>query len=197
MPDNSNIEVDNNNIVIDNNLVGSNNTVLSQAGQEEVKSILRSELQASTKTLKEEVKKESQEVKKDFLTFFGLFASFVTFLSIEVQVFKNKDNIFELIGICSISLSFVMFFALVINDISKDKSEWADFCKPTYIINLLFVGVGVLLLYTGGGKSSSQKFENFEKRMKIDSLQVDSLKYQIIKLNIKIEEIDSVRKINR
>jgi hypothetical protein len=122
---------------------------LNEQQNQEVKLLLKEELKTSVSEIKSDLTKESQETKKDFLTIFGLFASFVTFLSIEVQVFKNKDNVLELIGITSISLSFVMFFALVINDISKDKNEWSDFKKPSYILNLLFAGVGILFLYIG------------------------------------------------
>jgi hypothetical protein len=122
------------------------NQKLSKEQEEQVRTVLKIDLEEAVDGLKKEVKKEGQEVKKDFLTFFGLFASFVTFLSIEVQVFKNKQTVFELLGITSISLSFIMFFALVINDIAKDKSEWKDFCKPTYVLNIIFAVIGIIFL---------------------------------------------------
>ena len=171
------------------------NIKLSNEQKEEVKTLLQGELQTSVQGLKDEVKQEGQEIKKDFLTIFGLFASFVTFLSIEVQVFKNKDNVLELIGITSISLSFVMFFALVINDIAKDKSEWKDFLKPTYIFNLFFAVVGMIFLYIGG-TSSIHRLDIIEKQSKSDSTIISSQKIQIQTLQTKVEILDSLIKIS-
>jgi hypothetical protein len=153
---------------------------LSQEQNEQIKELLNEELKSSVSDIKSDLNKESQEIKKDFLTIFGLFASFATFLSIEVQVFKNKDNILELIGITSISLAFVMFFALVINDISKDKSSWSDFKKPTYIINIAFAIIGMFFLYIGA-TCSINKVDKAILQVKKDSLNIVKLQKEIKK----------------
>lgn len=160
---------------------------LSQEQNERIKELLKEELTSSVSDIKLDLNKESQEIKKDFLTIFGLFASFVTFLSIEVQVFKNKDNILELIGITSVSLAFVMFFALVINDISKDKSSWADFKKPTYIINMAFAVIGIIFLYIGATCSIN----------KVDKtiLQVEKDSINIVKLQKEINQLKNSNQI--
>lgn len=168
----------------------SSNVKLSDEQKEEVKSLLKFELDTSVQNIKDEVKNEGQEIKKDFLVIFGLFASFVTFLSIEVQVFKNRDNIFELVGISSISLSFVIYFALVINDIAKEKNEWKDFAKPTYIINLFFAVLGIIFLYTGG-TSSIHRIDIIEKQIKLDSAEIYLLKSDIQRLNNKIQNVNT------
>jgi mannose/fructose/N-acetylgalactosamine-specific phosphotransferase system component IIB len=160
---------------------------LNNQQKEEVKTLLNNELQVSVRDIKSDVIKEGQEIKRDFLTIFGLFASFVTFLSIEVQVFKNRDNILELIGITSISLSFVMFFALVINDISKDKSEWRDFLKPTYVMNITFAILGVLALYIGGNLSKNE-VENLQKQNELDKKEIIRIKKDIKELELKISK---------
>jgi len=160
---------------------------LSQEQNEQIKELLKEELKSSVSEIKLDLNKESHEIKKDFLTIFGLFASFVTFLSIEVQVFKNKDNILELIGITSISLAFVMFFALVINDISKDKSSWSDFKKPTYVINMVFAVIGMIFLYIGATCSIN----------KVDKaiFQVEKNRSNIIRLQKEIKELKKSNKI--
>ncbi|MFC4818445.1 hypothetical protein [Flavobacterium sp. GCM10023249] len=160
---------------------------LNEQQKDEVKTLLNDELETSVNSLKSDVVKEGQEIKRDFLTIFGLFASFVTFLSIEVQVFKNRDNIFELLGITSISLSFVMFFALVINDISKDKSEWKDFKKPTYIINIGFAILGVLALYIGGLLSKTE-IKNLQEQNKKDKMKIEKMEKQLKTINDKVEK---------
>lgn len=154
---------------------------LSQEQNEQIKEILKEELKSSVSEIKLDLNKESQEIKKDFLTIFGLFASFVTFLSIEVQVFKNKDNVLELIGITSVSLAFVMFFALVINDISKDKSSWDDFKKPTYLINMAFAIVGMLFLYIGA-TCSINKVDKTILQVKKDSIKIMRLEKELKQL---------------
>ena len=58
--------------------------------------------------LQEDLKGAVQDVKKDFFVIFGLFASFVIFISVNIQIFKSNDNIFELIGLSSIFLSFIV-----------------------------------------------------------------------------------------
>lgn len=160
---------------------------LNEQQKDEVKTLLNDELETSVNSIKSDVVKEGQEIKRDFLTIFGLFASFVTFLSIEVQVFKNRDNIFELLGITSISLSFVMFFALVINDISKDKSEWKDFKKPTYIINIGFAVLGVLALFIGGLLSKNE-IENLQEQNKKDKMKIEKMEKQLKIINDKVEK---------
>lgn len=159
---------------------------LNEQQKEDVKLLLNDELKTSVSEMKIELTKETQEIKKDFLTIFGLFASFVTFLSIEVQVFKNKDNVLELIGITSISLSFVMFFALVINDISKDKNEWSDFKKPSYILNILFAVIGIISLYIGATCSISE-MDKIQNQTKQDSIQIVNLKQEMNTLKSKIK----------
>lgn len=151
---------------------------LNEQQKLDVKQLLKDELKTSVSEMKSELTKETQEIKKDFLTIFGLFASFVTFLSIEVQVFKNKDNVLELIGITSISLSFIMFFALVINDISKDKNEWSDFKKPSYILNLFFAVIGIITLYIGATCSIS-KMDKIHNQTKQDSIRIIKLEKEV------------------
>ncbi|RYY52852.1 MAG: hypothetical protein EOO09_20065 [Chitinophagaceae bacterium] len=163
---------------------------LTDEQKQEVRALFRNDFDTSVTTLKEDIKKEGQEVKKDFLTIFGLFASFVTFLSIEVQVFKNKDNAVELIGICSISLSFVLFFALVINDIAKDKQEWKDFLKPSHLLNVAFLIVGIIFLLIGNSSSNS-RVGTLQKQNETDRLKIDSLQQNIYGLKREIRVLDS------
>jgi hypothetical protein len=165
----------------------------SPLNEEQVVKIFKTRIDSATQALKDEVKTEGQEIKKDFLTIFGLFASFVTFLSIEVQLFKNKDNVLELVGISSISLSFVIFFALVINDIVKDKSGWKDFLKPIYIFNMFFAVIGTVFLYIGG-TSSIKHIDTIENQIKSDSSIIKSQNLEIQKLKWKLETLDSIMK---
>lgn len=166
---------------------------LNENQRGEVVELLKEQLENSVASLKDEVKQDSRDTKKDFLTFFGLFASFVTFLSIEVQLFKTNDNIFELLGVTSISFAFVMFFALILNEISKGGSELKDLKKPSYLLNILFLVAGVLCLFYGGCKDTS-KLKYLENKSKSDSIQIQQLQKDQIKSKQEILKLDTLFK---
>jgi len=168
------------------------NLKLNDQQKKEVKNLFTTELNSSVESLKSEIKKESQETKKDFLIIFGLFTSFVAFLSIEVQVFKNKDNVFEIIGISTISLSLIIFFALIITSIAKEKGEWKDFIKPAYIINFVFTIIGVVFLYFGG-KSSISRIDIIEKTGVKNNTQIESLILETSKNTDSLKTLDNLR----
>ena len=180
-------------------------TLLSTVGlndnmKADVKFLLQEELTAATESLKKDVKIEARDLKKDFLTIFGIFASFVTFLSIEVQVFKNTSDVFELIGICSLSLSFVMFFAIMLNEIAKDKSELKNFKTPTYLINLVFLIIGIIFILLGSSKIEN-RMKSLEESKRTDSIyinnlnkKVEELKFEVLKSDISKFNIDYNKK---
>ena len=158
--------------------------------QEEIKAFLKSDLEKSISNLKEELKEESQDTKKEFLTFFGLFASFMTFLSIEVQILKTNDNVNEILGISILILSFLMFFAIILNDISKDVKDFGVFKKPMYVLTLIFLCVGCFLLYNGS--SVNKKNDTLLEQNTVNKKTIDSLGYKIKSLNKKIKDFKSL-----
>jgi hypothetical protein len=81
-----------------------------------------------------ELRDEVRESKKDFLVMFGIFASFVTFLSVEIQIFKTLTSFWLLIGLSSFLLAGILIFALTLGNIAKNRNEWKDFYSPTFII---------------------------------------------------------------
>jgi hypothetical protein len=169
---------------------------LNDNQKKEVKELLKAELEQSVSTLKSEMKKESEDTKKDFLTFFGLFASFVTFLSIEIQLFKNSDNILELVGVSSLSLSFVMFFALILNEMIKGDYQLKDLRKPKYLINLAFLVVGVACLFFGSFRETNG-LSKLKARQHEDSVRVVELNLELVKSREKISKLDSLITLTR
>jgi hypothetical protein len=151
--------------------------------QQQVKEFFQKEFEISINDLRSELKAESQDTKKEFLTFFGLFASFMTFLSIEVQILKTNDNVNEILGISILILSFLMFFAIILNDISKDVIDFQVFRKPMYVLTLIFLCVGCLLLYNG---SSVNKKNHDLSKQQLESIKsIDSLSNEVKVLKIK------------
>ena len=139
--------------------------------------------------MNENIKKEGQDVKKDFIIIFGLFASFVTFLSIEVQIFKNKENVSELIGISSMTLAFILFFAIVINDITRENNNWKVFFKPIQIFILVFLLIGLCFLNIG--REENRLHSKIEKVLKTDSLLMEIINLKLSNENIDTFKVDS------
>ncbi|TRX01377.1 YoaK family protein [Flavobacterium gawalongense] len=160
--------------------------------QEEVKEFFKNEFENSISDLRRELKAESQDTKKEFLTFFGLFASFMTFLSIEVQIFKTNNNINEILGISILILSFLMFFAIVLNDISKDVNGFKVFNKPMYVLTLVFLLFGCFLLYNGS--SVNKKNDVLLEQNTENKKTIDSLGNEVKSLNKKIKDFKSLHK---
>jgi hypothetical protein len=48
----------------------------------------------STEQLEDRIREVSKDLIISFITIFGIFAAFVTFLSIEIQIFKTIDDNF-------------------------------------------------------------------------------------------------------
>lgn len=159
---------------------------LNTEQKKEVKTLFMSELDNAIASVKDTVAHESQETKKDFLTMFGIFVSFLTFISIEVQLFKTNNNVSELVGLSSLFLAFMMLFALVLTQLSKAEFTFKDLCKPIYIVTYSFLITGIILLINGNSISKehdklSKKIEKQEKSykellMKLNHLEINKPK---------------------
>lgn len=150
-------------------------TLLNEQQKNQVKELLSTELNSAISSVKTNIIHESQETKKDFLTMFGIFVSFLTFISIEVQLFKSNNNLAELLGLSSLFLSFLMFFALVLTQMSKTDFALKDLVKPIYLVTYLFLISGICLLVTGNSITKEHKF----------------MKEEIKKINTQIKKMES------
>ncbi len=87
------------------------------------------------------------------ITIFGIFASLVTFLSVEIQVFKFIENFWLLIGLSSFLVSSLLLFVFSIHLIIRDKLKFKDFFgNPVFFIFLVFLifSFAVLLFNSQG-----------------------------------------------
>lgn len=166
----------------------------SEAQQDEVRKILQNELSTATRNLKYKIKKEGEDLKKDFIIIFGLFASFASFLSIQVQVFKTNESVYELIGITALTVAFVLFFAITISDIAKGKNNWKDIIKPLYILTFIFITIGIYFIKAG--KTDEQIKFKISEKLSRDSIIIESLNNKLKVLDVKIRLIDSSILIN-
>lgn len=108
----------------------------------------------------ESIRKEFQDLKKDFITVFGIFASFVTFLSVEIQIFKIVTDFWLLLGLSSFLLASILLFSFSINALVKGGAEWKEFNKPIPVIVALFI-IGAIIcfaLYTTEDKETNSRY---------------------------------------
>ncbi len=92
----------------------------------------------------EKVKTELHDIKKDFFIIFGLFASLVTFFSIEIQILKTINDFWLLLGFSSFLISIILLFTFTLNNIVKDKNKWKDLWSPVFVLILIFLFVSFL-----------------------------------------------------
>jgi hypothetical protein len=82
----------------------------------------------------------SHKLREDFLTIFGLFAAFLAFIVIEVQVFVQVHRFALLMGFSSFFLASLILFVLSLHNIAKGRNGWGDFLRPIFwlIAGLMF-----------------------------------------------------------
>jgi hypothetical protein len=108
----------------------------------------------------EDMRKDFQDLKKDFITVFGIFASFVTFLSIEIQIFKTVTDFWLLLGLSSFLLASIMIFSFSINNLVKGKMEWKELNNPLSFFVGIFIVIAVVCFGLYAHNSRTQNFEN-------------------------------------
>lgn len=118
--------------------------------------------------LQEDVKKletDLKEAKKDFdksrfdlITILGLFVGLITFLGLEVQVFKTINNPLMVIGITIFFVVSILLFVLCINIILKklETITWKDFYNPLYIILFALLVISIFFIIIGYKDYSDQ-----------------------------------------
>lgn len=111
-------------------------------------------LQKDFDNLKEDLKAAKKEFEKsrfDLITILGLFVGLITFLGLEVQVFKTVTNPLMIIGITIFFVASILLFILCINTILKklETITWKDFNNPIYIILVILLLISITFILFG------------------------------------------------
>lgn len=123
---------------------------------------------AITESVKMEIDKKVNKVQNSLFTIFGLFASIVTFFSVEVQILKTACSNFTLAWLSLITLWWLGLFVVLIDYIGKDW--WQQEGKSNISKTILFLTgwiflVGIILACLWNEQQCKeneihQKFEN-------------------------------------
>ncbi len=101
---------------------------------------------------------EFEKSRFDLITLLGVFVGLITYLGLEVQVFKTINNPLLIIGISLFFIASILLFILSINVIIKktDSLIWKDFNHPLYLILVVLFIFSIFFIITGY-KDYSQK----------------------------------------
>lgn len=139
------------------------------------------------------LEKKFETDKTSLLMVFGIFASIVTFLSIEIQILKNICDFYRLLWfslyILWALLSFIFVLQYIIKSwIENDKTtSWKDFIKNPSIIITLFV-VFLLLGFWYYNMSLSNESENqcrndkYQEQMQTINWNIEDLSWAVQKI---------------
>ena len=90
-------------------------------------------------TAKEEVEQRISQERVSQITVFGIFATIVTFLSVEIQILKVVCDFWKLLGLSGFVLGAMLIFILFLMDISKRTEHFKYlFCMVISILLLSF-----------------------------------------------------------
>jgi hypothetical protein len=96
------------------------------------------------------VKEQVSESKSRVVESLGLFAALFTFLSLQVQVFKDQASTDNVIGLVLITGGLITFFVLILDIMVKTKEDSKYFLKVRFFLlltmSVLLVASGVMLL---------------------------------------------------
>jgi hypothetical protein len=143
---------------------------------------------------KREINKQVQADKASLITVFGIFASIISFLTIEFQFLKTVCSFEKVLGFTLILFSLLISFNISLDYLIKGRLDKRS-PKP----NLFFIGLIIILLIAGvlfslkGNESKCsdnkiyQKYsENFEEELRIRNKEIEE------KLNKQDEKIKNL-----
>ena len=87
--------------------------------------------------------------KYDLVTLLGVFVGIITYLGLEIQVFKTINNPLVIVGISFFFIASILLFVLTINLILKNETvDWKCFKNPLYCILsfLLILSISFIII---------------------------------------------------
>lgn len=116
--------------------------------QKEIEEAIERAKEGFLKTAKteatEEIRKQVQTDKASLITVFGIFASIISFLTIEFQFLRTICSLEKLLGFTLILASLLLCFNLALDYLVKSRTD-----KETPKPNIIF-GIFVVILFTLG-----------------------------------------------
>ena len=97
-----------------------------------------------------DLREDFRREKANILIIFGIFASFITFLTIEIKIFSSVTNPLTIIGVSLFFLGALSLFVLLLSEVSRmyiEKSNSNTFAvkitNPVFIATMMSIMLGV------------------------------------------------------
>jgi Mn2+/Fe2+ NRAMP family transporter len=96
-----------------------------------------SEIEKRLDSFNERFQKQNDKLNSDktrVIETLGIFVALFTFISSEIQIFKNESNTFRALGLSLVFAGILAFFVLILeltvrsNEELKDRTSWFRFC---------------------------------------------------------------------
>jgi hypothetical protein len=97
------------------------------------------------------LKNELEKSKFDVITLIGIFVGLITYLGLEIQVFKAINDPLLIIGISVFFISSILLFILSINEVVKQTKppQWVNFKNPLYTILITLFAISIFSIVIG------------------------------------------------
>lgn len=119
--------------------------------RKEINEVKENFLKTAKSDANEEIKKQVQTDKASLITVFGIFASIISFLTIEFQFLRTICSFEKLIGFTLILASLLLCFNLALDYLVKSRTD-KETPKPNVIFCILVVILfilGIKFIYLG------------------------------------------------
>jgi|GEM_PF-3948518 len=105
------------------------------------------------------LKDDFEKSKFDLITLIGVFVGLITYLGLEIQVFKSISNPFLIIGVSIFFIASILLFILCINTVIKklESLTWDDFKNPIYVILVILLVISIIFIIYGYKDFNSQR----------------------------------------
>lgn len=137
-----------------NNTASSNNVELSTGSSNYQTTVTQesfNKLQSEVNELKE-ITKSFEKSRFDLMTVLSVFVGLITYLGLEIQVFKEISNPLLTIGVSIFFIASILLFVLTINIILKnsDNISWEILYKnPLYVILVVLFISSIVCIVLG------------------------------------------------
>lgn len=113
-------------------------------------------LQDDVSKLENELRAAKNNFEKsrfEIITLIGVFVGLITYLGLEIQVFKSINNPLLIIGISLFFIASILLFILTIDLILKKSGEirWSNLNNPLYIILIILLIISIFFILSGTG----------------------------------------------
>ena len=125
-------------------------------------------LKAEVKSEIEKLKKEIEGSKKEFITILGIFASFITFTSVDFQLLKNITNIGDYLSLTFLLLAGMLIFVFALKNLITEETDNSFFRKPLFKMIVSLVALSIIV-YTIAHWDKEVQNNNSRKEYILDS----------------------------